>query len=424
MAVVSEELQRLDVEQRRRAADDVGLAQRLEELLWPVEVAHPDAHGAESLGDVGVRPGARDDPILRGEALGLLVERADRHARVEDLERVHVVDDLEQVLVVGHGVHPIERMGDVDEAALALDLGHGLGEGEPPRDLLGEEEPDHLALARRLDLLGDDDLHPERRRLRGRLERAADLVVVGDRDRPEPPIARRGEQHLDRRRAVRRVVGVHVQVDVDEGAGGDAHTHRRVAAAVAPGDEPAVERLELVGHGRPRPGRGGRRRWRVERADDLGGERVGVARLEQPPARALVEDLLVHGQPRRDDRDPGAAGALEQAGLRRRPVRRGDEDAGPGQQRVLAQLVGGGEAHALAQLRAQRGRRGRPAAAEHRHAPGPAGRQAPQRPQEHAQRRALLAVDEDDVRGIAPGVGDRVDPRAQHGVGGGGRSAP
>ena len=104
----------------------------------PVEVAHPDPHRAEALGDVRVRARARDDPVLGGEARGLLVERPDRHARVEDLDRVDVVEDRQQVLVVGDRVHPVERMRHVHEAALALDLGDRLLEasgrgGSSPR---------------------------------------------------------------------------------------------------------------------------------------------------------------------------------------------------------------------------------------------------------------------------------------------------
>ena len=113
-----QELQRLDVEQRLRLADDVGVAQRLEELLGAVEVAHPDADGAEALRHVRVGAGASHDAVLRREAHRLLVEGADRHARVEDLERVDVLDDREQVLVVGHGVQAVERVRHVDEAAL------------------------------------------------------------------------------------------------------------------------------------------------------------------------------------------------------------------------------------------------------------------------------------------------------------------
>src|SRR5438067_7146754 len=103
-------------------------------------------------------------------------------------------------------------MRDIDNPALALDLGDGLGEREPVRDLLGDEEADDLALAGRLDLLSDDDLDVAVRRTigcgttrarsvllgeRARSERAGDLVVVGDGDRSEALRARGREQHLD-----------------------------------------------------------------------------------------------------------------------------------------------------------------------------------------------------------------------------------
>ena len=92
-----------------------------------------------------------------------------------------------------------------------------------------------------------------------RLQRPGDLVVVGDRDRPEAAVAGRLEQHLDRRRAVGRVVGVHVQVDLDQRPPGDPPPRRGVAVAVvAAGGEPPVDRLELGrdrGPVAPRPGR-------------------------------------------------------------------------------------------------------------------------------------------------------------------------
>ena len=114
-----QQLQRLDVDQVALLADDVGVAHRLEELLGPVEVVDPDHHAAEALGDVAVGAGAGDDPVLGGEALGLLVERGQRDPRVEDLEDVDLLDDVEQVLVVGNRVQAVERVRHVDEPALA-----------------------------------------------------------------------------------------------------------------------------------------------------------------------------------------------------------------------------------------------------------------------------------------------------------------
>src|SRR5690349_10218397 len=89
-----EELERLHVEQAARLGDDLGVAQRLQELDRRVEVAHPDAHRAEALSDVRVRAGAGWDAVLGGKARGLLVEGADRDTRVEDLYGVDIVDDV------------------------------------------------------------------------------------------------------------------------------------------------------------------------------------------------------------------------------------------------------------------------------------------------------------------------------------------
>ena len=92
-----------------------------------------------------------------------------------------------------------------------------------------------------------------------RLERSGDLVVVGDRDRPEVAVAGRLEQDLDRRRAIGRVVGVHVEVDLDQRPAGDPPARLGVARAVmAAGREAPVDRLELgrdLGPLAPRPAR-------------------------------------------------------------------------------------------------------------------------------------------------------------------------
>ena len=234
-------------------AGDVGVAHRLEELGRAVEVVDPLPHAAEPLGDVAVGAGAGDDPVLAGEALGLLVEGGHRHPRVEDLEDVDLLDDVEQVLVVGHRVEAVERMRHVDEPALVADRGDRLRHRQPLGDLLLEEEADHLALLGGLHLLGDDHLdvvHPL-----GdppRLQRPGDLVVVGDRDRPEAAVAGRLQQHLDRGRAVAGVVGVHVQVDLDQRPRRQPRPQLRVAArVVAARHQAPVDRFELVGDPAP-----------------------------------------------------------------------------------------------------------------------------------------------------------------------------
>ena len=175
-------------------ADDVRVPHRLQELRRAVEIVDADHHAAQALSNVPVRAGAGDDPVLGGEALRLLVERGERDARVEHLQDVDLLDDVEQVLVVGHGVQAVERMRHVDQAALTADLGDRLRHRHPPLDLLLDEEADHLALLGGLHLLGDDHLDPDLVRDLTRLERAGDLVVVGDRDRPQPLLLRRLEQ--------------------------------------------------------------------------------------------------------------------------------------------------------------------------------------------------------------------------------------
>ena len=240
-----EELERLDVDEVLVLADDVGVAHRLEELLGPVEVVDADRHAAEALGDVAVRAGARDDPVLGGEALGLLVERGQRDPRVEHLEDVDLLDHVEQVLVVGHRVQAVERVRDVDQPALAADLGDRLRHRHPPRDLLLDEEADHLALLGRLHLLGDDHLDPAARSASSRAASAPEtslwsVIAIA----PSPALLRRLQQHLDRRRAVRRVVGVHVEVDVDRlpparaGAARPVAARGRGGARSAPVDRP------------------------------------------------------------------------------------------------------------------------------------------------------------------------------------------
>ena len=166
-----------------------------------VEVAHPDLDGPEPLRHVAVRAGAGDQPVLVGEALRLLVEAAHGDSRVEHLEHVDVPHDLQQVLVVGNRVQAVEGMRHVREPALGMDRVDRLLERHAARDLLLDEEADHLSLVRGLDLLGHDHLDPLR--ALARLERARDLVVVGDRDRAQAALLRRLEQHVHRRRAIR-----------------------------------------------------------------------------------------------------------------------------------------------------------------------------------------------------------------------------
>ena len=92
----------------------------------------------------------RRDPVLGRESSRLIVELADRHARIEHLDRVHLVEHIQQMLVVRDRVQPVERVGHIDQPALALDVGDRLPESHPAGDLLLDEQPDHLALIGRL----------------------------------------------------------------------------------------------------------------------------------------------------------------------------------------------------------------------------------------------------------------------------------
>ena len=104
--------------------------------------------------------------------------------------------------------------------------------------------------------------------------------MVGHRDRAETLLARGGEQHLDRRRAVAGVVGVHVQVDVDQRrprAGGAAPgrpspSWRRAASAL-------VDLLELVGGSARRAG-GAPGKWRPSAQPSRG--RLAVRASRRP----------------------------------------------------------------------------------------------------------------------------------------------
>ena len=105
----------------------------------------------------------------------------------------------------------------------------------PRLDPLVQEQPDHLALAG-LHLLTHD--HRDRLPPGRRLQRARDLVVVGDRDRAQPLRDAVVDQRLRVGWRSRGSGGVHVQVDVDQrplahGRGGPS-TRRVVAARHQP----------------------------------------------------------------------------------------------------------------------------------------------------------------------------------------------
>ena len=116
---------------------------------------------------------------------------------------------------LGDRVQPVEGVGEVDDPALGADRVDRLAEREPARDLLGEEEADHLALVGGLHLLARDHDEVAAAGQLDRLERAAEDVVVGDGDRAEALRLGVVEQLLDRDLAVVRPRGVQVQVGDD-----------------------------------------------------------------------------------------------------------------------------------------------------------------------------------------------------------------
>ena len=203
------------VRERLGSPQHLGRAEREQELLRALETAHANRARADALEDVRVGSGALEQAVLAREAQRLVVERVAEEAGVEDLEHV----DLGEVAVEGGGirdrVQAVEGMGEVDEAALLADGRDRVREGHPARDLLLEEEADHLALAVRLHLFARDHDEVSAAGELDPLERAAERVVVGDRDSAQADLLRVVEQLCGRRRAIVRPVRVHVQVDDD-----------------------------------------------------------------------------------------------------------------------------------------------------------------------------------------------------------------
>jgi hypothetical protein len=177
-------------------------------------------------------------------------------------------------------------MRHVDQAALAFDLGDRLRKRHAARDLFLDEQPDHLALAGRLDLLGHD--HLDSAGLAPGVQGPGDLVVIGDRDRAQAPRPRLGQQHLDRRGAVRGVVGMHVQIDVDQLPRPQPLAHAAVGPrVVAARHQPRVDRLELAGHAGPRE--------RLAQSADLLAFALAQLRFGDQPRQVAGQRLQVTG---------------------------------------------------------------------------------------------------------------------------------
>ncbi len=230
--------------------------------------------------------------------------------------------------------------------------------------------------------------------------------MVGDRDRAQPARLGLGEQHLDRRGAVIRMVGVHVQVDVDQ----PAATRAARAAAGSPPDV-APARGQPVVHApraarRPastrtaRAARPARSQPARAAAARRSAARAGRERVARRRARTAARSRRPTAAPRR----PAAA--------RRRPRRpareRSHQRPGAGRSPSEASTSTSAFASASTSPTVARSRRTRPGrgAAQPSVAgsvSGPrdqtvacqsrSGGQAPQRPQERPQRRPLLVGD-------------------------------
>src|SRR4249919_195955 len=86
-------LERLEVEERARAAQDLRAVEAEHELLGPLERSHSQHAGPDALEHVGVGAGAHLQAVLACEAQRLLVVGLEEEPRVVDLEHV----DLRQV---------------------------------------------------------------------------------------------------------------------------------------------------------------------------------------------------------------------------------------------------------------------------------------------------------------------------------------
>ena len=226
---------------------------------------------------------------------------------------------------------------------------------------------------------------------------------------PRPARLGGREQHLDRRRAVVRVVGVHVQVDVDESRacasrrahrGSPRSSWRRATSSRV--DRPRARRRRASQRSRSRSGAGGVAQPRAQRRRRRRGARAGrrASRRRRGsnsrPCSPSPSSLLVDRQARGDRHRAGGERAHEHARARARrrstrarrrrrarAARPRRSRRGPAKRDPLAQL-----ARAAAPVGARRAARpdGRP--------PARVERQPPQRAQEQAQRGALLVGDE------------------------------
>ena len=255
-------------------------------------------------------------------------------------------------------------MRDVDEPALAADLGDRLRQRHPARDLLLDEQADDLALVGGLDLLADDHLDAVLGGLGARVVGAGDLVVVGHRDRARG--RRRAPSPAARRPASRSRCEWSVcmcrSTSISLRLASRARTSGLRVRVVAQRRQPGVDRLDLVGHARPRElrravARRARRRparsasSRDARRSSCCGEHVDVAGLEVQAEVAVAQHLLVdrHAR-RRAGTAPAPSARISTPGAVTWPSEAATTTSAPRERRVLVV----DHVHAVAQARAQR----------------------------------------------------------------------
>ena len=152
-----------------------------------------------------------------------------------------------------------------------------------------------------------------RPRARAASSAPGDLIVVGDRDRAESLLARCREQHLDRCRAVARVIGVHVQVDLDQ-------RPRASPSAIAGSPRRACARR---GARRRSPRISSARRPRSRTSVIPGPERARHqlrGRGQARGARVEAPEEALHEAPREQRREQAFAGGVKGADVQRARV--------------------------------------------------------------------------------------------------------
>ncbi len=265
-------------------------------------------------------------------------------------------------------VQPVERVRKVDETALGLDRGDRVREGHATRDLLGEEEPDHLALPVGLDLLAGDHDQVPRSRASSTASSAPPKTlwsVTAIAPRPAPPRGRAGLRPRPSSRPTTRCAG---------GGRRGSSPGRRAAL----GGTDCCKSLAAAR-------RGSRTAPRARRATSCEGLALDAApRL----LRELRAERLVLGQPRQRRR--GELGLLldsrwrrdRGAGRRRleRDARQARRAPGrrsrprPGSAARLSTVPGRSHACAAAQPRRDRRPSGQLTSSAGRRAPSPAAR--------------------------------------------------